>query len=140
MSLSLDCQGVGKDGAGANAWNPGIDECVRLLLCPWVTPLIFDGTALNEIQVHAVTREAMRVPVPRLAPPPPAPLAEAVDAPTGPVDIETAAPGLGAVVAELRQVVADFKEAALKPAVVTEPCVDTELTRSLKRTIAYLEA
>lgn len=124
--------------ASNGCWDVPRESIARYVLFPWVTPLIFDGTALSEIQVHATTREALRVPVPRR--PPTAPPAEAVDAPTGPVDVEAAAPGLGAVVAELRQMVTDLKEAALKPALPVEPRVETELTRSLKRTIAHLEA
>ena len=61
MSLSLDCQGVGKDGAGANAWNPGIDECVRLLLCPWVTPLIIRGNTLSRLRLQGVARQKLKL-------------------------------------------------------------------------------
>lgn len=122
-------------------WHVPTESIARYVLFPWVTPLVFDGTALSEIQVHAVTREALRVPVQRLEAP--ALPAEAPCASPGSVDVETAAPGLNAVVAELRQMVTDLKEAALKPAMPAlpaEPRVETELTRSLKRTIAHLEA
>ena len=62
LSLSLDCQGEGENGKlGANRWNPKIDECVRLMLCSWVTPLILLGNTLLRVRLSGVPREKLRL-------------------------------------------------------------------------------
>lgn len=120
----LACNGV---------WNVPLDAITRCVLFPWLIPLIFDGTALSEIQVQAVTRESMRAPAQAPASlGPPAPRTGVGE------DLNPATPCLTAVVAELREAAAELKAAAFHAAMAA-PTVDTEITRSLKRTIAYLE-
>lgn len=132
------------------------EAVARYVLFPWATPLIFDGASLNEIQVHAVTREALRLSpaaktsrlienesseegVPTVA----APVAPAASVNATPV------PDLASLVEELRKATSEITAAANAASAATvlasagaksaHVAVESTVTRSLKRTIAYLE-
>lgn len=126
------------------------EAVARYVLFPWVTPLIFDGASVNEVQVHAVTREALRLPY----------AANALSAlgaasaggvvqkeprpvdPSGQVGCNAAAE-LSSLVLELRKATSDLTAAAIAASASSAKSApkgaETALMRSLKRTIAYLD-